>query len=166
MEKEGLDFLQLEPPVSLKLRSKFVDAFIDGESPRYQKYIEPFRNAENTTQAYWGYLWDNIDKSSCFVDYCDPVKIEKEMQRRNLFDSPLYLTWDVHLPRYDAALTKLNRIFQTQGIIKITFSFYLKYDRLFPEDVYFFDESVKWCAILTHEEAEQRRWCLWVDRQR
>lgn len=165
MEKESLDLLQVKPSVSSELRKKFVETFIDCKSQRYEKYIKPFNNAENTMQAYWGYLWDNVNKNNCLVDYCNQVKIEEKMKNRNLFDSPVYLTWDIHIPRYDATLIKLNKIFQTQGVIKTSFAFYLKHYWLFPEDVYFFDESNKWCAILTHEETENGRWCLWVNRK-
>ncbi len=162
MEKESLELFQVKSPASLELRKKFVETFVNCRSQRYEKTIKPFKNVENTTQAYWGYLWDNIDKNNCLIDYCNQTNIEKAMKGRNLFDSPVYLTWDVHIPRYDATLINLNNIFRTQGVIKISFSSYLQHAYFFPEDVYFFDESYEWCAILTHEETENGRWCLWI----
>lgn len=29
-----------------------------------------------------------------------------------------------------------------------------------PEDIYIFDHSFEWTIVLTHEEIENKRWCL------
>ena len=45
-------------------------------------------------------------------------------------------------------------------VYPLSFQEYLEKADTFPEDIYFFDDTLTWCVILTHEDDGKRRYCL------
>lgn len=131
------------------LREKFIDSFIDTNDEYYLELIEK-RITYSDGLCYSGYLWD------CLINV--EVIDESYIQVLSGGFNSVYAMWDMHscekinIPNYWR--------FAKDDIIEGSFEDILKGEKYLPEDVYFFDESMMWCLVKTHEDIYGKRYCL------
>lgn len=166
METENFADNVLIPEKAYKIRELFKETFLDLTSEHYKKFLKPFNDSQNPEQAYWGYMWDCINRQTCDVMCSSPEEIFSLYKQHADIDHRQIVLWDVHDKRFDGTLEKLHPIFQTNGALAISMERYKEKMDIYPEDLYFFDESVTWAAIFTHEYERGQRYCLWLSKKR
>lgn len=136
--------------VAEDLRERFVDVRVD---PRYAdeaaEALRPVRFSDGP--AYKGYLWDFLsDKEVVSVD---------ELWRRVRPVPEVYAMWDLH----SVEGVRIPNYFQfPRGTVIRTDPATLRCGlEYLPEDLYIFDETLKWAGALTHEFVDDSRFCLW-----
>lgn len=139
-----------------KIRKQYICEFIDTKS---QYYIERILKEKLCVDGfcYTGYLWDCF-KMSNVIDEESGINYLSKKKKLMIF-------WDIHskemiqIPNYWK--------FPKDAVVKTTYNEFLENMHLFPEDIYFFDDSFKWTIALTHEtNLQNNRWCLLIDKQK
>ena len=142
----------LQGEIFTTLKARYEQAFVNRESECYKECILTKRRFSDGEFAT-AYLWDcmeNTRKQS--LQYC------LELLRRQ---ENVYVLWDVFskeqvwIPnyyKYPAESCLLNPGSMVEELLPAL-----------PEDVYFFDDSLSWTVVLTHEDDGKRRYCVTVN---
>lgn len=152
----------LVPEEAHEMRELFRHAFLDSTCEHYKKFLKPFSDSTNREQAYWGYMWDCINRKACDIICGNPKEIFSLYKQYVDGNRRQIVLWDVHDKRFDGTIEKLHPVFQTNGALAITLDCYQEKTDIYPEDLYFFDDSFTWAAIFTHEYEKGQRYCLWL----
>ena len=131
------------------LKGLYEEAFVDKACPHYINTIEKKRTFSDGAFPT-GYLWDCLRSPKKETEQaCLALLREKEM---------VYVFWDVHskeqirIPDYYRYPRHSCLQFSPDELPALL--------PTLPEDVYFFDDSLTWTVILTHEDDGKRRYCL------
>ena len=133
----------------LAIKELFVEKFVDQSS---SFYVERIKNKHCFSDGLFqtGYFWDCLKKYNRKTEkYCIEILSSKR---------EFYVIWDIlsseqiRIPNYYK--------YPTEACLKLSFQEYLEKADTFPEDIYFFDDTLTWCVILTHEDDGKRRYCL------
>ena len=134
------------------LRSEYISAFVNCDSPHYRKYIEQKRMFTDG-MCYVGYLWDCLLNMDVISEYRAKMMLT---EKRDVF-----IMWDIHscerilIPDY-------WKYPKTSVLYTEEWSDSLMSD--LPEDLYLFDETFRWSVIFTHETNDKgRRYCLYAE---
>ena len=84
------------------------------------------------------------------------IKLEDVMAYKERLNKVLVF-WDIHSS--DKIWIKDYWKFGKDSMIKLKYSNFLDNLEYFPEDVYIYDESLKWTIVLTHEDNDGVRIC-------
>lgn len=165
----------------IELRNKFIKNFIDTEHEYYKKNIAKLKEYLNGF-CFNGYLWDVLNEPY------DSAIMTQENALEYLKQKDMVLVmWDID---HNHGIICLNNPKDTIISVKaeelcdlieyewnadhISEDTYLA-NRYLPEDIYIFDDTMKWCVIFTHEgddkstkpelvEDEYIRDCFVIDR--
>ena len=131
------------------IKELFVEQFID-QSSRF--YLERIKNKHRFSDGLFqtGYFWD------CLKEY--NRKTEKHCIDILSSKYEFYVLWDILSS--EQILIPNDYQDPTESCLKLSFQEYLERAGTFPEDIYFFDDTLTWCVILTHEDDGKRRYCL------
>lgn len=152
--KRGFDEFKSEvgviPQMDAKhFRSEYIDKFINTNSEHYQKYIEVIRQFSDG-MCYTGYTWDCLINPSI-------IRIEEVVNFRAVLKEVLVF-WDIHSK--DRILIPDYWKFGKDDVLKLKFGELMDNLEYLPEDIYIFDESLKWTLVLTHEDNNGERFCI------
>ena len=129
-----------------ELRNEYIRKFVNINHPHYKAYILDTQKYVDG-ECYTGFLWDCLN---------EPVRIDEEhlICLLNKFDD-FYVMWDIHsfkeIP-YDYWQ------FGKDDVLRLSVNDLLLGLRYLPEDLYIFDEEMTWTLVLTHEDADGRRY--------
>ena len=133
----------------LAIKELFVEQFVDQSS---SFFVERIKNKHRFSDGLFqtGYFWDCLKEYDRKTEkYCIEILSSKR---------EFYVIWDIlsseqiRIPNYYK--------YPTESCLKLSFQEYLERADTFPEDIYFFDDTLTWCVILTHEDDGKRRYCL------
>lgn len=140
-----------------KLRNSFVEAFVNTSTEYYKKYISNLKEYPDGL-CYDGYLWDSLK-----VDY---EQVESSMEDAIQYlkeKDTVYVMWDIYSLYRVAEYRILTNKYPKDTIIKTDSLELCKFildewkwefasdNQYLPEDIYIFDETMKWFVIFTHE---------------
>ena len=132
---------------SAQIRERFQKTFLDFENPYYHSFFNAKLTLENYHQ-YTDYMWDILKNKEVIWG----AEAEKRLQEQG----EIFLMWD------DNRFIPLQFPYARKGVLRLTFAEFQSQESIFPDDVYFFDESYSWAIALTHTYQEEGRWCLWI----
>lgn len=152
--KLGFDKFTSEVEIISKMdakhfRSEYINKFINTDSEHYKKYIEDIRQFSDG-MCYTGYLWDSLINPKV-------IRIEEVVSFRAVLNKVLVF-WDIHSK--DRILIPEYWKFEKNNVLKLKFGELIDNQEYLPEDIYFFDESIKWTLVLTHEDNNGERICI------
>lgn len=134
------------------LRSEYISAFVNCDSPHYRKYIEQKRMFTDG-MCYVGYLWDCLLNMDVISEYRAKMMLT---EKRDVF-----IMWDIHscerilIPDY-WEYPKTSVLYTGEWSDSLMSEL--------PEDLYLFDETFRWSVIFTHETNDKgRRYCLYAE---
>ena len=134
------------------LRSEYISAFVNCDSPHYRKYIEQKRMFTDGI-CYVGYLWDCLLNMDVISEYRAKMMLT---EKRDVF-----IMWDIHscerilIPDY-WEYPKTSVLYTGEWSDSLMSEL--------PEDLYLFDETFRWSVIFTHETNDKgRRYCLYAE---
>lgn len=137
------------------LRDKYINAFVDTNSPYFKENIEQ-KTMFCDGLCYTGYLWDSLIVTVMITE-AEADRLLQEKQN-------VFVMWDIHscerilIPNY-WKFPKSSILFA--GVWLENFKSAL------PEDVYIFDETFSWSVIYTHEtDSKDNRYCLYTHTRR
>jgi hypothetical protein len=139
----------LSGEASGQLRDRFVEHRVDHAHAKMQAGLRLRQFADGL--AYAGYLWDYlIDKR--------PLS-EPELWQALAEIPDLYAMGDIH----SSELVRVQRDFLLPkgAVVHAEVQTLRAGLNFLPEDLYLFDESCAWAAVLTHEELGEGRFCVW-----
>lgn len=132
-----------------ELRKQYIDCFIDNNQKSYHEQIER-KHKFVDGYCYLGYLWDYlIDREIVSEEYIE--SISKKLGQ-------VYVFWDIHSS--ERIFIKDYWRFDKDAMIKLDFDMLLAGLKHLPEDIYIFDDTLKWTIAYTHEEIADRKYCL------
>lgn len=139
----------LEQIESQRLRDDFISKFVDVNGEYFKMNILSQKQYVDGI-CYDGYLWDCL--SECTVINENYIKILS-----NGFEK-VFVMWDIHSCE-KIGISDYWR-FGKNSILSGRFHTFLEGEKYLPEDIYFFDETMTWCLIKTHEDYYGERYCL------
>ena len=116
---------------------------------RIERYIEVVRQFSDG-ECYQGYLWD------CLITP-KVISIEEVVKFRAGLKN-VFVFWDIHSK--DRILIPDYWKFGKDNVLKLKFDELMDNQEYLPEDIYIFDESIKWTLVLTHEDDNGKRICV------
>lgn len=131
------------------VRNMYIQKFVNTHTESYSKQIKTKRKFSDG-YCYTGYLWDHlyeaemIDENSIY-SYKNNLKM-------------IYVFWDIHSA--DRIWIKDYWKFGKTTVLQLQFNLLLDGLRYLPEDIYICDRTFEWSLIMTHEDIENRRYCL------
>lgn len=131
------------------IRSQYICRFIDVSKEYYSKYIDNLKEYEDG-YCYTGYLWDCLIESQV-------VDLEYLHKWTDDLDE-VFVFWDIHTK--ERIFIKDYWKFEKSSVLKLKYSVLINNLEHLPEDIYIFDDSYNWSLVLTHEEFDNKRWCL------
>src|SRR4051794_38270742 len=123
----------LSPPESSIWREAYIDAFVDSTSEHYRKYIASSRQFSDGPH-YEGYLWDCLRAPTRITTerfrhevarYPEVVVMADDHSRDRVIGAPLW-------PYAPLSVARLSSGLLLESLAEL------------PEDLYVFDESMKW----------------------
>lgn len=132
-----------------KLRNDFISKFVDVQSEYFKKHILSKKQYADGI-CYSGYLWDCLSECT-LISENDIRQISNGIEK-------VFVMWDVHSCE-KISITHYWR-FGKDSVLSGGFQTFLEGEMYLPEDIYFFDESMTWCLIKTHEDSYGERYCL------
>ena len=121
------------------LRCSYINTFIDINKPYYKETIQVLRKYSDG-YCYTGYLWD------CLIS---PVIITFDYLKKLTISADVYVFWDIHTK--DRIFVDNYWKFKKNDVIKLNYNVLLDNLKYLPEDIYIFNNTLKWTLILTHE---------------
>ena len=119
-----------------RLRSDYVDAFVDTEHPYFHEYIAEMRDG-----LYFGYLWDILIGATLIP--------EDELGTLVPSNASVFAMWDLHGP--DRIFIPDYWKFPVDAVLRLQYGTLMQGLHHLPEDLYIFDEDLRWTIVLTHE---------------
>lgn len=130
-------------------RNQYIQTFINTSKEHYHQYIENLQRYSDGI-CYIGYLWD------CLIE---PVVIDfPYVKSKSDLLNEVFVFWDNH--SQDRIFIEDYWKFGKTSVLALDFNLLLGNLDYLPEDIYIFDNSLKWTLILTHEDVDGKRWCL------
>lgn len=126
------------------LRNTFVLEFIDTGCRYYQETIAAMQMYSDGL-CYRGYLWDCM-KMRKQITFSHALALLESRE------TPFYGFWDIH--SQEQIFVENYWHYPKNAILRITAGEIRKAVQTFPEDCYFFDDSLSWAVALTHEESK------------
>jgi hypothetical protein len=176
-----LEYIIVNSNEKLNLRDQFIKNFINTEHEHYKKYIATLKEYSDG-MCYDGYLWDALNEPYDITVRTQEKAIEYLMEKDTVF-----VMWDIYSnkkvrlndkirlnnPKDTIISVKAQKLCET-----IEYEWNIGWNlenRYLPEDIYIFDDTMKWCVIFTHEgddnftnpeldEDEYIRICFVIDR--
>lgn len=147
----------VETGKAAKLRSLFIEHFIDTEHEYYKTYIEK-RRVYPDGMCYEGYLWDVLKNNRNYEKRCAMEEATAYLKTRET----VYVMWDIYsvhrvrdgswmggnLPKGTVICVSGAEL---ADVIGEEWDPNLVTPHLLPEDIYCFDESFRWFVVFTHE---------------
>lgn len=144
---------------AVELRELYAEAFLDTQGERYHRYLKAA-----TKDAPAGLMWD------CLPALQEKKIVESEctclwqIERR----TDLYVIWDVCAYGWGLWHPKPSVVpsyYDTPAVMRMRSEEFSAHYKDFPDDVYVFDDSLSWTAILTHEYygAHDKRICYYIE---
>jgi hypothetical protein len=152
--KLGFDEFTSEVEIISKMdakhfRSEYINKFINTDSEHYKKYIEVVKQFSDR-ECYQGYLWD------CLINP-KSISIEEVVKFRAVLKKVIVF-WDIH--SQDRIFIPDYWKFGKDNILKLEFGELIDNLEYLLEDIYVFDETLKWTLALTHEDDNGERICM------
>ncbi len=119
-----------------RLRSRYIDAFVDTAHPYYREHIEQPKDPR-----YSGYLWDLLIDAE-LISEDEICGLIPEAVR-------VYAMWDLHSPEKISIPDYWK--FPVEGVLWLLYGTLLRGLQHLPEDLYIFDDGLRWTIALTHE---------------
>jgi hypothetical protein len=132
-------------------RNCYIEEFVSKDSEYFEENIQQLKQCPDGL-CYSGYLWDCLKKYARIT--------EKEVKERLDNYGNVMVMWDIH--SQDKIFIKDYWRFEKDSLISIDVRDLTQNLEFLPEDLYIFDESMKWTLILTHEFDNKRRICIGV----
>lgn len=134
------------------LRAMFIDTFVDTSSDYYKQNIEEWKECSDGW-CYKGFLWDTLKQ----YQPVSPYFISEILKSK---PSDLYVFWDLRSKDY--IFIEDYWKYPKHAVIRFSPAELPDILATIPEDAYFFDDSLTWAAILTHEERKPgKRLCFY-----
>lgn len=130
-------------------RALYIETFIDTTKEWYRKYIAVRKKCSDGL-CYSGYLWE-------YLKECTKIT-EQELKLRLSPLSDVFVMWDIHSK--DRIVCPGYWKFKKDAVIKVPARALLEGLDFLPDDIYIFDQSLKWSLIFTHEDDGKRRICF------
>lgn len=132
-----------------EIRKRYIETFVNTEKSFYREQIEKLQKFADG-YCYVGYLWDflrepEIVEESLIYSYRD--KIES-----------IYVFWDIHSS--ERIWIKDYWKFDKDAVLQMSIDTLLAGCKFLPEDIYICDSTFQWTFVMTHEEIDNRRYCL------
>ena len=128
------------------LRELYIQSFIQTNA---QGYVENIQQRYNGSDGlyYLGYLWEYLKQiKRISLKKCIEYLVDKER---------VYVLWDIHSK--DRILVPDYWKYPKECVLQIIGGVEPAIIDTFPEDVYFFDDSLSWTIALTHEELKPKK---------
>lgn len=134
------------------LRIQYIDHFIDKENTYFKRTVSRYKRFSDGL-CYEGFLWDCLKKPYSLVTQKDAEAYIKRFTK-------VLVLWDIHSK--ERILMPDIWKFKKDAVLSVDSVLLLQGLAFLPEDVYIFDRSFEWTAILTHEEDYKRheRLCM------
>lgn len=136
---------------SVHWRQAFIEAFVDTTRDWYRDHIQTLHRFSDGDH-YDGYLWECL---------CKPRKITIQRFRLEVMTHRELLVMADDKSR-DQRPSGPHWPFGCHTVARCAPDQLLKSLELLPEDLYVFDESLRWALAITHEHDHKRRLCLAV----
>lgn len=152
------EFSIIDREKASKLRSQFIRTFVNTNDKYFHEYIETLHTYPDG-ECYDGYLWtcllsnENYKFECNMENGCEYLKQHKK----------IYVMWDLfsnhrifHRSKFASEYEK-NTIIEAsaaviaQLILNEWENWDDQYQCWFPEDIYCFDDTMRWFVIFTHE---------------
>lgn len=160
-----MEFEIISPEQAGKLRTGFIQRFVDTSSEHYQTYIaSPVSCSDGL--CYIGYLWDCLLDNETYQKECDMETAAAFLKDKEA----VFVMWDLfsrervvdhrrfslHYPKDTVICMRGQLLGQTVveewNAEQDAWNNDCQVEDLwFPEDIYCFDESMSWYVIFTHE---------------
>lgn len=142
---------ELNSKDAAKLRSEYINHFIDTTSDFFKKYIEVLE-LHVDGWCYEGYLWDCI-RNPTVISFVDLIA---SLQKGYGF---LYIMWDIH--SRDKVREPDYWKFDRAAVLALPPEVLVQNLCYLPEDLYIFDRELNWTFVITHEEThDNARLCV------
>ena len=127
----------------------FIDQFVDQNSSYYLEFIKK-KHCYSDGLFQTGCLWDCLKEHNRRTErYCIDLLSSKD---------EFYVMWDIFSSEH--IFTPNYYKYPKEACLRLSFEEFSERADTFPEDVYFFDDTLTWCIIMTHEDDGKRRYCL------
>lgn len=138
------------------LREAFVDTFVDTTCAYYKERIQTTHIFPDGP-CYTGYLWDCMPKQHV-------VSQNHIMHILQSKTTDIYVLWDIHSS--SRIFIKDYWKYPKNAVLSLSPGEVEEILDTLPEDCYFFDDTLTWAAVLTHEEIKPgRRFCIYVSTE-
>lgn len=134
--------------IALQIRNAYINKFINTESEYYKKSVEVVTEFSDG-RCYTGYLWDCMN-NPIVIKFEDVAGYKEKLNDVMIF-------WDIHSK--ERIWVENYWKFGKDSVLKLKFADFLDNLDLFPEDIYVFDDTMKWTLVLTHEDNDGIRIC-------
>lgn len=141
---------ELSEKESDSIRDKYINSFLNCNKEGYKDDIETLKKHTDGL-CYDGYMWDYLKT---------PEVISLSSIINNLIDSPkeIYILWDLH--SNDKIWIENYWHYEKKSVLSLNSKDIQSLIKILPEDIYIFDNSYKWSFVITHEQIDNKRWCL------
>ena len=133
----------LDKEEATRYRSLYIKKYVDPytHAKYYQERIEQLHTFSDGL-CYEGYLWDFL-KSETYIE-------ETQLEKYRKFLKQVLVFWDNNSK--DRIFIKDYWKFGKKDRIELDFNLLLNHLKLFPEDIYITNKTLRWTIVLTHEE--------------
>ena len=142
----------------IELRKLFIKKFVDENINGYKTNIASV-NYEDDSSFYQGYLWDYFKNNCNYELECTLEEASEYLRTKN----KIYIMWDVFSDKYIRDFSYFSQNVARNSVIQMDAQLVSEIinrewnnknnlNRVFPEDIYCFDENMEWCVVFTHEE--------------
>jgi hypothetical protein len=131
-------------------RARYIRAFIDVTLDFYKKNIQKLKQCSDG-MSYESYLWDCIKNIR-------PIRFDEFITELNSKPQRVMVMWDLH--SCDKIPVEDYWKFGRSDVLLLETPTLAEGLEYLPEDIYVFDDSLRWTLFLTHEyDAEGVRGC-------
>ena len=132
-----------------EIRKRYIETFVNTEKSSYHDQIEKLQKFTDG-YCYVGYLWDflrepEMVEESLIYSYRDKMK-------------SIYVFWDIHSS--EKIWIKDYWKFDKDAVLRMSMDTLLAGCEFLPEDIYICDSTFQLTFVMTHEEIENKRYCL------
>lgn len=137
------------------IRDAFLLEFADTDCDYYRENIATMCMYSDGL-CYLGYLWD------C-MKLWEQITFAHALAILESCESPFYVFWDIH--SQEKVPVENYWIYPKNAVLSITAQEIRECVDDFPEDCYFFDDSLTWAIALTHEESKPGRRICYLSKK-
>ncbi len=152
------EFSVVEKAKALRLRERFISAFIDTSHEMFHEHIEVLHSYPDG-EFYRGYLWCFLEDNGEYEHECTMETACECLKKHN----NIYVMWDLFSNHRIKNSCKFVNGYEKSTVIETSGALVAEmipdewgeiYDPSrcwFPDDIYCFDESMNWYVVFTHE---------------